>query len=143
MEINSRTLGRITVDPCCLIDFQGGLPGFESIERYALIPHSGESPFLWLQAVDAPEPAFVVTDPRLYKRDYAPALPPKVLKELGAADPDKLAILAIISIPHDAPEQATANLMAPLVINPVTRRGTQVILHPSPYRHREPLFPSR
>jgi len=48
--------------------------------------------------------------------------------------------MAVVTIPSGQPEQATANLRAPLVVNLRTRKGKQLILHESiPLRF--PLMP--
>ncbi len=44
---------------------------------------------------------------------------------------DPVLILAVVSIPSGQPDQATANLRAPLVVNLRTRKGKQLILHES------------
>jgi flagellar assembly factor FliW len=48
--------------------------------------------------------------------------------------------MAVVTVPSGQPEQATANLRAPLVVNLRTRKGKQLILHESiPLRF--PLMP--
>jgi flagellar assembly factor FliW len=39
--------------------------------------------------------------------------------------------MAVVTIPSGKPDQATANLRAPLVVNLRTRKGKQLILHES------------
>jgi len=41
-----------------------------SIKRYALIQTGEENYFFWLQSVDEPTLAFVVTDPAIFFKDY-------------------------------------------------------------------------
>jgi len=50
---------------------------------------------------------------------------------LGAGTEDLLEVLAVLTLD---PETATlyANLRGPVVINPATKRGCQVVLHDSP-----------
>jgi flagellar assembly factor FliW len=48
---------------------------------------------------------------------------------------DDFAVLAVLSAPRSQP--ATVNLLAPLLINSVTRRGAQVFLEGSRFTTRE------
>ncbi len=59
---------------------------------------------------------------------------------LKVDDPNSLITLVFITIPPGEPHRSTANLMAPICINPANRTGKQVILHHSRYSHQEPLF---
>ena len=59
---------------------------------------------------------------------------------MGAESPDQVLLYAIANVPPQDFRAATANLRAPLLFNPFTRKGRQVILADEQYRIREPLF---
>ena len=70
MEIQSTRFGRLNVDDDRVMTFPNGLLGFPSYTRFALIQTGQENYFFWLQSVDEPNLAFVVTDPSLFFKDY-------------------------------------------------------------------------
>lgn len=93
-----------------------------------LIDHRPGSVFRWLQAVDIPALAFVVIDPVA----FIPAYPVEQVRRAIAfceLEPDEeIAVLAICSVPP-APDEPTANFLAPLGIGLRSRRGAQIVLH--------------
>jgi len=140
--IQSTKLGPVAIDSERLITFPDGIPGFPMVKQYTLVKNEKGHPFFWLQAVEDPDLAFVVTDPLIFKPDYHPSLPPEELKELGIDHSNSPVVLTILTIPHEDPLNLTANLMAPLVINSKTRKAKQIVLSDPGYSHREPLFPA-
>lgn len=140
IEIDSVKLGKLLVNPDSLLTFPKGIPGFQDIKEYALIPPGNDSPFYWLQAFKDPALAFVVTDPLLFKADYHPDYPEEEMKLLNVDDPKSLVILVLVTIPRDDPKRFTANFMAPIYINLENRIGKQIILTHSNYSHQTPLF---
>ncbi len=140
-EIESVKLGRLIVESDLLLTFPEGIPGFQNIKQYALIPHDSNSPFSWLQAFSDPELAFLVTDPLIFILEYHPRLPEADLALLEPENPDALVVLSMVTIPHNDPSKATANLMAPICINKINRKGKQVILQNSKFSHQTHLFP--
>lgn len=140
IEVKSVKLGPLKVESDRLITFPEGIPGFSNVKRYFLIENDKGHPFGWLQAVEDPELAFVVTDPMLFNPNYQPPIPMEEFKRLKIDGGESLALLVIVTVPQEDPLKMTANFMAPLVINAKNRVGKQVILHDSQYSHREPLL---
>ena len=70
MEIATTRFGRLDVEDERIITFPRGLLGFPSHTRFALIQTGEENYFFWLQCVDEPQLAFVVTDPSIFFKDY-------------------------------------------------------------------------
>lgn len=80
IAIASQALGEIEVPSADAIRFCEPIPGFPGCTDYALVPHvkSDGSPnesVMWLQALEAPFHAFIVTDPWAIVGDYAPEIP--------------------------------------------------------------------
>ncbi|MCG3110424.1 MAG: flagellar assembly protein FliW [Candidatus Manganitrophus sp. SB1] len=140
IEVNSAKLGPLKVESDQLITFPDGIPGFPNVKRYFLIENDIGHPLGWLQAVEDPELAFVVTDPMLFNPDYKPQVPLEEFKHLEIDGGESLALLVIVNVPQEDPLKMTANFMAPLVINAKIRVGKQVILNDTQYSHREPLL---
>ncbi|HWB30790.1 MAG TPA: flagellar assembly protein FliW [Vicinamibacterales bacterium] len=120
-----------------VVTFADGLPGFERCRQFVLLASPALQPFAVLQGVDADAPAFVTIDPRLVADTFPTTLDRVTLARLGARDDEPLLWLAIITAGDDG--AATANLRAPLVINPASMRGVQLISLDSPYRIDHPL----
>ncbi|OGP69291.1 MAG: hypothetical protein A2Z73_04850 [Deltaproteobacteria bacterium RBG_13_60_28] len=139
--IATKNFGDIAVREDQIINFSPGLLGFSEFHRYVLIEHGHESPFLWLQCVDKPDLAFVVIDPLFVLPDYRIGPINGVQKELEVKNLQDLKVLVILTIPPGRPQDMTANLMGPLLINLTNRRGKQLVIENSPYSHKHRVLP--
>ena len=112
------------------------------MKRYIVLDHlnNPDIPFKWLQAIDMPELAFVVTDPILFSPDYNPGIEEQDLRELNITNPLDLGIIVIVTIPHGEPEKMTANLQGPVLVNIKRRDAKQIILLDEKYPFHYPLF---
>jgi flagellar assembly factor FliW len=128
MNIESPRFGTITIDPTKLIEFPDGLPGFEDIRRFTLLhPETASEPaYFILQAVDAPEVAFHVSDPARFDFTGEVVLSDEEAALIGLASADEAAIMVILK--KDEFGCVQANLNAPLVLNLKTRKGLQHIM---------------
>src|SRR3954466_14478986 len=86
MEIESTRFGRLSVDDERVISFPKGLLGFPDHRRFALIQTGEENYFFWLQSVDEPNLAFVVTDPTIFFKGYEVPLREETRQELRLDD---------------------------------------------------------
>jgi flagellar assembly factor FliW len=120
-----------------VITFGQGLPGFEEHRRFVLMASPALDPFALLQGAGADSPSFVGIDPRLVDPAYQTPLGHDDLARLEARDDDSLLWLVLVAAQPDG--SATVNLRAPVVINPASMRGIQVVPHESPYRLDQPL----
>jgi flagellar assembly factor FliW len=107
-----------------VVEFPSGIPGFESHRRFVLIASADLSPLGCLKAVDGADVSFLVIDPRLLFFNYDLTLSEFERARIGAGADDPLLWLTIVTITE---KEATANLRAPVVINPATMIGCQVI----------------
>ena len=136
--LESRRFGSLEIQPENLVTFPTGLLGFEEFHEYLRVEPEALAPLMFLVACDDPEVAFPILPGVLCLASYAPAIPPEALKTIGADEGGFLEVLAICGL---APDTGTlhANLQGPVVINPETRLGCQVVLHDSPYSLRHLL----
>jgi len=104
VKIETTRFGEIEIDEGKILFFTTGILGFPQAKRYVLIPHRENSPFMWLQAVDVPELAFVVIMPRLFFPEYQPQIPYEAREELHLHKGDEMDLLAIVTIPREAPD---------------------------------------
>ncbi len=126
MNVETTRFGTLDVNEGELIEFRRGLFGYEEVTRFVLLNHRDDSPLRWLQAVGSPELAFVVIDPFLFRPDYRVDLTYDERRSIDWDGEGDLVLLAIVGIPEN-PEEMTANLKGPLVINTASRMGMQMI----------------
>jgi flagellar assembly factor FliW len=107
-----------------IVTFPHGLPGFEACKSFVVFT-ADAAPFQWLTSVEGPPASFLTVDPRVLLPSYRFALGPADLARLGAEEGSPLLWLAIVLV--EANGTVTANLRAPIVINPTTMVGHQVM----------------
>lgn len=119
------------------LEFGRGLLGFENLKRFVHLEIDAEQPFGWLQSLDDPQVAFVVTRPALFFPEYSVEVDPRELGDVRPSPNERLLVLGICTL-AESPALVTMNLQGPLVINQATRRGKQLVLNHSGYgtQHR-------
>ena len=140
LKLLTKHFGEITYGDDEVITFPAGLPGFPEASRFVLL--SGETPnalFHWLQCIDDSELAFTLVDIYQVMPDYDPQVEQEELKDLGDLAGSPLEVFNIAVIPEEI-SQMRVNLMAPLVINPVTRLGKQIIVSNEAYKIQHFIF---
>ena len=117
------------------ITFPDGIPGFEACRRFVLLTSEPMAPLQRIESIEGPPAAFLGIDPRLLLEGYRCKLTETDLRALGADAETTLLWFAIISETDGA---LTANLRAPIVINPRLMIGFQVMPHDClyPLRHQ-------
>ena len=137
MEIESTRFGRLSVDEERVITFPGGLLGFPEHTQFALIQTGEENYFFWLQAVEDPNLAFVVTDPTIFFKDYDVPVREETQRELMVEDPGSLQCFVICNKVGD---WLTGNLLGPILVNAQNRLAQQVVLTEKKWTTRQPLM---
>lgn len=137
MDIQTTRFGRMTVDDDRIMTFPNGLLGFPGHARYALIQTGEENYFFWLQSLDDPNLAFVVTDPSIFFKDYDVPIRQETQQELSINDPQFLQVFVIC---NKVDEWLTGNLLGPLVVNTENRLAQQVVLTEKKWTTRQPLL---
>ena len=115
------------------------LPGFPRHRDYVLVAVDTDRRLFWLQSVTPDGPRFLAVPPAAYFPDYAPALPGTVCAELGLEDPADAQLYCLLTVPNGDVGAATANLRAPVVVNPAAGRARQVVLADGAHPIRRPL----
>jgi flagellar assembly factor FliW len=137
MEIDTTRFGPLTVDDERIITFPRGLLGFPNHTRFALIQTGEENYFFWLQAVEDPNLAFVVTDPSIFFKDYDVPVRLETQADLELTD---LAHAQCFVICNKVDEWLTGNLLGPIVVNAANRLAQQVVLTEKKWTTRQPLM---
>lgn len=133
--------GEIQVENDRVISFVEPVLGFNDSKEYILLDHAENSPFKWLQSLQEPDLAFVVTNPRFFGIDYEFTLEDEFVEKLAIQSADDPLVLTIVNIPSGNPSLMTANLMGPVVINQNSRAAMQVVLVNSDYTTKTRLLP--
>ncbi len=121
------------------LSFAEPLPGFPGHRDYVLVPAEDGGRVFWLQSVAADGPRFLAVPASAYFPDYAPRLPRAACDELGLDDVADAWLLCLVTVPEGDVVAATANLRAPVVVNPATHRARQVVLLDAALPIRRPL----
>ena len=114
------------------------MPGFPGHREFVLVPATGEGALFWVQSMASEGPRFLAVAPRFFFPDYAPVVPGPVRVELGLEDRDP-ELFCLVTVLGGDVASATANLRAPLVVDPVTGRARQVVLADGGHPIRRPL----
>jgi flagellar assembly factor FliW len=139
MLIKTVNFGELEIPDDKIIDFREGLPGFPQIRKFAVLDFENVKPFQYLQALGDPPIALLIINPFLIDPSYEFQLSAVDMEEIQSTQPGSTAVYTVATIP-DNPEEATVNLMAPIIINENVRVGKQVILLDTKYAVRHPLF---
>ncbi len=124
ITIDTSRFGKVEVEEDRIIHFPEGLLGFPSLKGYVLIDYK-DTPLKWLQSVDDPTIAFIVTEPSVLVPDYSVPLDEEAKKLIEIGDVQDLAVLIIIRVEN---EQVIANLRGPIVMNARVMKGIQIAL---------------
>jgi flagellar assembly factor FliW len=141
----TKSHGEIEYSEDVVMHFSEGLFGFESETRFLPIEVPALHPLLFLQSVDRQGLCFITLPILVIDPFYRLNLSPSDLELAGLPTGRQPAIgedvlcLAILTLHKDAP--ATANLIAPLVMNLRTRKTVQAIVCEGDYSHQH-VFPA-
>jgi flagellar assembly factor FliW len=132
--IESEGIGQVEYSPEEVYWFEGGIPAFEHLRRWLLVERAMFQPLAVLQSVDQPDLRFACLPVSLLRADYQVDLGPYERKTLeweceggdGRA-PARPSLICLAIVTFRAGQSATANLLAPILLNPQARRGAQVV----------------
>ena len=113
------------------VRFARGIPGFEQIRIWRFEASVDVHPFLQMVAEDD-SVRFVCIESFRICRDYRLHLPFSSAAPLAIAVGSRVAVMSIVTV-NSRPEDITANLMSPIVVNADTCQGEQLIPESSPY----------
>ncbi len=139
MVINTTRFGQVNLQQEDIITFPEGLLGFNDLRNFVLLDDPNDDIFAWLQSCELPSIAFPVLEPEIFGQYYLVNLTKNELELLKIKGDQKPTFMNIITIPDD-PTQMTANVKAPIVINPEARIARQCVLQDNNLAIREPIF---
>ncbi len=121
------------------IVFEDGLIGFPDAHRFLLVQvDDATSDVFELRSLDEPGLGFVTVAPGSFFPDYAPELDDATAGRLGLHDAGDVLLLAVVTLGESGAD-ATANLLAPVVVNQHTAHACQAVLSEQGWPLRAPL----
>jgi len=132
------TVGYIDAD---VVLFEDGLVGFPEHKRFLLLCHKPDSPFRWLQSLDEPQLAFLITDPVNWVQAYAPVVAAEEVGLLGLVESSPRLVYVTVTIPAGQPKEMTLNLAGPIVNDVERRIAIQLVLQDETYTTKHRVFP--
>ena len=140
-KVYTSRFGEIEVDEEKIVHFKDGIPAFENEHEFIILPYEEESPYYFMQSLNTPELAFLLTVPFLFFPDYTFELEDDVVEELGIQNQEDVLYYSLVTIPNGSIRYMTANLVAPVVFNSANMQAKQVVLEKSNYTTKHRLFP--
>ena len=138
MKLKTRNVGEIDIDEKKIITFKEGIFGFSAYTRYIFVEDEDkESPFIYMQSIDDGDICFILANPGAFAQGYNPKINEEYFQKLGGGDNSDFVLLVITNL-SNSDNEATVNLLAPILIQKNTRLGLQLILESTQYtvRHR-------
>jgi len=142
MTIQGTRFGTIDYISEDVVHFAEGLIGFSALQHFVLLATKEGSPFRWLQSVDQPAVAFLVSDPNVYVESYHPVIADDLALQLELDEATPTILYTTVTIPPGNPQDMTLNLAAPIVINARSRQAKQLVLDDHAYTIRHRVFPA-
>lgn len=127
MKIETKFLGEVDIVEEDIYTFENGLPGFEDLTKFVLIPLDADLPLAILQSTEQAQVGFITAYPFAFKADYAFDLSEEDKQALHIETEDEVLPYAIVTM-QEPFEDSTINLLAPVVVNVAKKRGKQVVL---------------
>ncbi len=142
ISLKSSRFGDLEIPQSKLIKVPEGIIGFPDSRLYALLdPSAGDSVFLWLQAADDPDLAFIITNPLEFILDYTVDKSEPDIQRLDIAGKPPPALFVIITVPRNDPDNVTANLLAPLLYFENENILYQIVMEKADWPLRHKLLP--
>ena len=142
-KVNTDRFGELEIDEKRIIHFKNGIPAFEEEHEFIILPYDEESPYYFMQSLNKPDLAFLLTIPDIFFPDYAVELDDATVAELEIQDSEKVLIYTMITIPNGSVRLMTTNLLAPIVFNTANMTAKQIVMDKSNYTTKHRLFPEK
>jgi flagellar assembly factor FliW len=143
-DFETSSLGRISYEPEWTIEFPSGLPGFEERRRFAAIKFEDSAPLVFRQSLEDPALCFITLPVLAVDPQYRLEVSGDDLGHLGLSPGKQPRIgtdvlcLTVVAIRESGP---TANLLAPIVVNPRNLKAVQAVAPESEYSLQHALLP--
>lgn len=139
MELKTKYHGVLNYEEKDVIIFKKGIPGFDKLEKFILVPAEENSLFGILQSIEDTDIGIVVVSPFNVCENYEFDIDDDKISELNIKDNKDVLVVNTVTL-NSKLENITINLKAPIVINTNDNIGEQLILDNVDYPIKYPLF---
>lgn len=139
MLINTKFLGNIEIEEKNIISFEHGLPGFNTLHDFVLLPVDGNIALTYLQSIQQTKICFILMNPFLIIEDYDIDISEETVANLEIKKPEDTCLYSTLTITENI-KDITANLAAPIVINTINNKAVQEVLNDSKYEIKYKLY---
>ncbi len=126
-HLNPTSTSTITPPPDACLELDGGLPGFPGVSSLLVQPVDDLGMFAWMTGANEDEVSFLAVNPFVYFSQYEVLLTDADEVRLRCGAGDEMIVYCFVTIDRET-NQATANLLAPVVVNVTQSMAMQVIL---------------
>ena len=134
--------GALTYEPEQVLHIPGGLFGFSQETEFLLLELPSVRPMAFLQSVRSANLCFISLPAQVIEGEYQLSISGLDLQALGYSEsaPPVMGkdVLCLALLTVGERQAATANLLAPIVIDIARHHGRQVIVE-APYSHQHPV----
>ncbi|MBK8575191.1 MAG: flagellar assembly protein FliW [Elusimicrobia bacterium] len=123
--VKTTRFGPLSVDEELVLSFPDGLVGFPGPREFTLVPHSPDSPFLWLQDLNDGTLAFPVTALDLPDSAAPTLLTADERTKLGLESGENPRLLGVVSVTRG---EIRLNRLGPIAVNIQKHLGRQLVL---------------
>ncbi|WP_410770659.1 flagellar assembly protein FliW [Fontibacillus sp. BL9] len=134
MTIHSEAYGLLEVENSQIYLFDSGILGIPDIRQYALLPMEG-TPFFVLHALEG-EVSFILLPSHQTVEEYSFHISDETISFLELKSPEDVGVMLIVNINQD---KLYVNLMAPILLSPLSQKGCQYIIKDREFPVRYPL----
>jgi len=122
--------------------FSAGIPGFPRARVFFVQPWgTGPTPFSVLESQDVSGLCFVTVNPAVFFPSYEPEFGDEIYQAIDANGREDVELMVILTL-HARPQDATANLLGPVVVNARTGQAVQAVLSGSGFDPQTPIATS-
>lgn len=139
MKLITKYHGAIEYNEEDIITFKKGLPGFEDLKKFIVVPFEDNDVFSILISIEDIEVGIPVVSPFHVDETYEFKLSDEKINELSVNSPEDILVLNTVTLNSNV-KNITINMKAPIIINIKGKIGEQIILDNEKYRIKEPLF---
>jgi len=131
-------LGEMDLSEKEIITFEEGIPGFDHLRKFAIVSVARTEPIKWLVSLEDRDVALPIIDPWIVRLDYHVDISEKDVQDLDIEKDEDVSVWCVVVIPKDKPDDATINLLAPIVVNMKNGKAKQIIMETDEYtiKHR-------
>lgn len=133
IHLHTQRFGTISRPEESVLEFPGGIYGFEMSRRWVLLRDREHGALYWLQNVDDPTLSLSVVDPREFVADYILKANRSQLDSVWS-ESEPLVVLAILS---QQGNKLVLNLRNPILVNPHQSTGRQIVASSDWSSHHE------